>query len=186
MPENKNVIGCRWLFKVKRSSDGKFDRFKARLVAQGYTQEHGIEYQEVYAPVIRYSAIRSLLALANHFDLEIHQLNVKTAFLQGTLDTEIYMKQPRGYTDKTKPDYVCRLKRSIYGLKKSARCCNTPIDNYLKSDCYITSGEDTCLYTKSTKAEDGKIHFVILALYVDDILLVSNSSDMMTKESVPR
>ena len=181
-PKNKNVVGCRWIFKAKRKSNGSLDRFKARLVAQGYTQEQGVDYHEVFAPVVRCTAVRSLLALANNLDLEVHQMDVRTAFLQGTLDADIYMKQPTGYVDKEKPEYVCKLKKSIYGLKQAARCWNIAIDEFLKLNGFKMSGADSCLYVKSVKDVNGNINFVILALYVDDILLMSNSNDMMARE----
>ena len=95
-PEGKNVVGSRWVLKVKRDEDGSVDRFKARLVAQGYSYMKGVDYDEVFSPVARYSSVRSLLALANAQDLEIHQMDVKTAFLNGSLDCEIYMSQPEG------------------------------------------------------------------------------------------
>jgi hypothetical protein len=105
-PKDKNVIGSKWVFKVKRNVDGTVQRFKGRLVAQGYTQSPGIDYDEVFAPVVRYTSIRSLLAVANICNWEIHQMDVKTAFLQGDLDDEIYMKQPSGFVDPERPDHV--------------------------------------------------------------------------------
>ena len=105
-PEDKNIVGNRWVFKVKRNADGSIDRFKARLVAKGFSQKHGIDYQEVFAPVVRYNSIRSLLAFANHLNLDIHQMDVKTAFLQGEIDAEVYMEQPDGFINKDKPDHV--------------------------------------------------------------------------------
>lgn len=99
--------------KVKRNEDGSIDRFKARLVAQGYSQVKGVDYIKVFSPVARYTSVRSLLALANAQDLEIHQMDVKTAFL---LDCEIYMSQPEGFVDPDRSNHVCKLKKSIYGL----------------------------------------------------------------------
>ena len=184
LPAGKNVVGSRWVFKVKRNADGTVERFKARLVAQGYSQSQGVDYQEVFSPVVRYNSIRSLLAVANICDWEVHQMDVKTAFLQGDLDEEIYMKQPDGYVDKEKPNHVCKLKKSIYGLKQAARCWNFAIDSFLKSNGYKNSGADSCLYVKSVKQSNGKVDFIILALYVDDILLFSNNIDMLTKEKI--
>ena len=175
LPAGKNVVGSRWVFKVKRDANGLVDRFKARLVAQGFSQAEGIDYHEVFSPVVRNTSIRALLALANNCDWEVHQMDVHTAFLQGDLDEEIYMKQPDGYVDKEKPNYVCKLKKSLYGLKQAARCWNSAIDSYLKSDGYKPVGADPCLYIKSVKRQNGKIDFVILSLHVDDILLFSNT-----------
>ena len=184
LPEGKNVVGSRWVFKVKRDGNGSVERFKARLVAQGYSQAEGIDYQEVFSPVVRNTSIRSLLALANTCNWEIHQADVKTAFLQGDLDEEIYMKQPDGYVSEENPNHVCKLKKSLYGLKQAARCWNSAIDGYLKSNGYKQVGADSCLYMKSVKQQNGKIDFVILSIHVDDILLFSNSVPMLNEEKV--
>ena len=117
-------------------------------MAKGFAQEQGIDNKELFAPFVRYDAIRSLLTLANHQDLEIHQMDIKTAFLQGEFDTEVYMSQPEGYIDEEKADHVCKLKRSIYGLKQAARCWNLAMDKFLKSSGYKCSGADSCLYIK--------------------------------------
>ena len=135
-PQNTNVVGNRWVFKVKHKADGSIDRFKARLVAQGFTQTQGVDYGEVFSPVARLAAIRSLLALANAHNWEIHQMDVNTAFLNGKLDYEVYMEQPEGFVDPDKPDYVCKLSKSLYGLKQSARCWNSTLDTYLKANGY--------------------------------------------------
>ena len=132
-PEEKNIVGSRWVFKVKHDENGSVNRFKPRLVAQGYSQVKGVDYDEVFSPVARNTSVRSLLALANAHDLEILQMDVKTAFLNGSLDCEIYMSQPEGFVDPDRPNHVCKLKKSIYGLKQSARCWNTTLDEYLKS-----------------------------------------------------
>ena len=120
-PSNKNIVGNRLIFKVKRNFDGTVDRFKAGLVAQGYSQTEGIDNDEVFSPVARYTSIRSLLALATVKHWHVHQMDVKTAFLQGSIDTEIFMEQPVGYVDKNKPNHVCKLQKGIYGLKQAAR-----------------------------------------------------------------
>ena len=156
-PKNTNVVGNRWVFKVKRNGDGSIDRFKARLVAQGFTQTHGVDYEEVFSPVARMATIRSLLALANAHDLEIHQMDVHTAFLNGELEHEVYMEQPDGFINTDNPDFVCKLNRSLYGLKQSARCWNSTLDNYLEESGYRSCGADSCLYVKSVKS-DGKIN----------------------------
>ncbi len=128
--ESQNVVGSRWVYKVKRNEDGTVDRFKARLVAQGYAQTKGTDYEEVFSPVAKHTSLRTLLALANKYDLEVHQMDVKTAFLNGELDYDIYMAQPEGFVNEHKPKHVCKLRKSIYGLKQSARCWNTTLDEY--------------------------------------------------------
>ena len=111
-------------------------------------------------------------------------MDVKTAFLQGDLEEEIYMKQPDGYIDEERPDYVCKLKKSIYGLKQAARCWNVAIDTFLLSNGYRKCSADPCVYMKSVKQKDGKIDFVIIALYVDDILFFSNNTKMLKEEKL--
>ena len=106
--------------KVKRDANGNINRYKARLVAQGYPQTQGIDYEEVFYPVTRYSSIRTLLALANAYNLEVHKMDVKTAFLKGIIEHDTFMSQPEAFIDPDHPNYVCKLKKSLYGLKQSA------------------------------------------------------------------
>ena len=181
-PEGQNIVGSRWVLKVKRDENGSVDRFKARLVAQGYSQVRGVDYDEVFSPVARNTSVRSLLALANAHDLEVHQMDVKTAFLNGSLDCDIYMSQPEGFVDPDRPNHVCKLKKSIYGLKQSARCWNTTLDEYLKSVGYRKGNADGCIYVKSMKVVNGHISFVILGVYVDDIIPVSNDTALLKAE----
>ena len=159
-----------------------FIDIKARLVAQGYSQTQGVDYEEVFSPVVRYSSIRTLLALANAQNLEIHQMDVKTAFLNGSIEHNIYMSQPEGFIDPDHPDYVCKLKKSIYGLKQSARCWNQTLDSFLLRNGYRKNGADECIYVKSKRNDDGLISFVILAIYVDDIIPISNDVEMLNEE----
>ena len=181
-PKDKNIAGSKWVLKVKRDANGNLDRFKARLVAQGYSQAQGVDYNEVFSPVARYSTLRTLIALANANDWEIHQMDVKTAFLNGSIDTEIYMSQPEGFVDNQHPEYICKLEKSIYGLKQSARCWNTTLDKFLISSGYQKSNADGCIYIKSTKKVDGTVSFVMLAVYVDDIMPLSNDVEMLKSE----
>ena len=119
LPSGRKPIGCRWVFKTKRGSDGKVERYKARLVGKGYTQKFGEDYDETFSPVVRYSSVRALLAFAVQNGMIIHQMDVVTAFLNGMLEEEIYMEQPPGYTKGGEKNLVCKLKRSLYGLKQS-------------------------------------------------------------------
>ena len=181
-PESSNIVGSKWVLKIKRDANGNIDRHKARLVAQGYSQTHGVDYEEVFCPVARYSSTRTLLAIANEHNLEIHQMDVKTAFLNGSIEHDIYMTQPKGFVDPDHPEYVCKLNKSICGLKQSARCWNQTLDSFLRSNGYRKSGTDTCIYVKSERKPNGFISFVILAVYVDDIIPVSNDVDMLNAE----
>ena len=182
LPPGKNVVGCKWIFKIKKNADGSFNRFKARLVAQGFSQEEGIDFHEVFAPVAKYNSIRTVLAVSNALDLELHQMDVKTAFLNGTLEEDIYMSQPQGCIEKDKPEKVCKLRKSLYGLKQSARCWNQEMDKFLNISGYKQSNADSCIYTKVVSNSEDRKSLIILALYVDDILIASSDNDMLQKE----
>ena len=181
-PVGKNIVGSKWVYKTKRDSHGQVDRYKARLVAQGYTQEFGVDYDEVYAPVAHYKSIRTVLSIANALNLHLHQMDVKTAFLNGPLDTNIYMKQPTGYINPEFPDFVCKLKKSLYGLKQAARCWNTAINSYMTSIGFEQSKVDQCIYVKRNSTEYNEDSFMIICLYVDDLILATNDINMMKCE----
>uniref|UniRef100_A0A2N9GEX0 Integrase catalytic domain-containing protein n=1 Tax=Fagus sylvatica TaxID=28930 RepID=A0A2N9GEX0_FAGSY len=122
LPKGKKPIGCKWVFKKKEAvSEKEGERFKARLVAKGYSQRHGIDYDEVFSPVVRHTSIKAVLALVADQDMELEQLDVKTAFLHGNLEEEIFMEQPEGFKQPGTENLVCRLKKSLYGLKQSPR-----------------------------------------------------------------
>ena len=122
LPPGKKAIGCKWVYTTKVGSQGEADiRYKARLVAKGYAQREGIDYDEVFSPVVKHPSIRILLALVTQFGLILEQLDVKTAFLHGELEEDIYMVQPQGYEVAGKESLVCKLDRSLYGLKQSSR-----------------------------------------------------------------
>jgi hypothetical protein len=118
LPKGKKPIGCKWVFKKKEVvSEKERERFKTRLVAKGYSQRDGIDYDEVFSPVVRYTSIRATLALVANQDLKLEQLDVKTAFLHGNLEEEIFIVQPEGFKQPGTENLVCRLKKSLYRLK---------------------------------------------------------------------
>ncbi|GKD32870.1 retrotransposon protein, putative, ty1-copia subclass, partial [Tanacetum coccineum] len=121
LPPNGKTVGSKWLFKKKTDMDGAVHTYKARLVAKGYTQTLGIDYEETFSSVTDIRAIRILIAIAAFYDYEIWQMDVKTAFLNGYLSEEVYMEQPEGFVNTKYPKRVCKLKRSIYGLKQASR-----------------------------------------------------------------
>ena len=128
VPNGIKPVGCKWVYKRKRGIDGKVETFKVRLVAKGYTQKEGIDYEETFSPLAMLKSIRILLFIAAHYDYEIWQMNVKTVFLNGNLDEEIYMMQLEGFIAKNQKHMVCKLKMSIYGLKQASRSWNTSKD----------------------------------------------------------
>ena len=143
-------MGCKLDYKKKIGAVGSFIGYKARLVAQGYSQNLGIDYDETFCPVIRFESIRTILALAVEHDLEVHQMDVSAAFLNGDLKETIYMKQPPGYEVPGKENYVCKLKKSLYGLKQAPRCWNHSLDSCLKQINFTQTDSDSCLYSVHT------------------------------------
>ncbi|KAH9142061.1 hypothetical protein AeRB84_013835 [Aphanomyces euteiches] len=150
LPPDRKPIGCRWIFTKKYAADGTLSRYKARLVAQGFTQVAGVDYTEVFAPVIQTSSIRFLLALAAMSSMKICHMDVQTAFLNGNLQETLYMKQPPGYVQPGSEHLVCRLNKSIYGLKQSSREWNSALDSYFKSQRFTQLKSDPCIYFRRT------------------------------------
>jgi len=120
LPEGCKRVGCKWVFKTKHDSQGNIERHKARLVAKGFTQKNGIDYKETFSPVSKKDSFRIIIALVAHYDLELHQMDVKISFLNGNLEEDIYMDQPVGFIEDGKEYMVCKLKKSIYGLKQAS------------------------------------------------------------------
>ena len=121
LPKGKRALKNRWVYRVKQEEHTSQPRYKARLVVKGFNQKKGIDFDEIFSPVVKISSIREVLGLATSLDLEIEQMDVKTAFLHGYLDKEIYLEQLEGFTIKRKKNYVCKLKKSLYGLKQAPR-----------------------------------------------------------------
>ena len=165
LPPGRKAIGCKWIFRVKRKANGDIDRYKARLVAKGFAQKEGLDFKETFAPVAKFESIRCLLAIGAVLDLEIHQMDVMTAFLNGELEEEVYMTQPEGFITKGKEDYVCKLNRALYGLKQAPRVWNLRIDKYLQKQEFTRCESDHSIYV----LDGGRI---ILAIYVDDLIIM--------------
>ena len=165
-------MGSKWVFKVKTNADDSMESYKAHVVAQGYSQKEGFDYDETFSPVVRSESIRSVVALASKNGLKLHQMDITTAFLNGDLEE---VKQPKGFLVDGPEHLVCRLKRSIYGLKQAPRCWNQALDAQLKSMGFKQSTNDPCIYTSTT---DG---LFILAVYVNDILLAGKSQQMIAQ-----
>lgn len=175
LPEGRQLVGSKWVFKTKTDADGKVERYKARLVAQGFSQKPGCDYDETFCPVVRLESVRTLVALSVQHGLQVHQVDVATAFLNGRLEEEVYMAQPEGFVSPGREHFVCRLKKSIYGLKQSARCWNTALDTHLKRLGFVQAGSDPCIY-RSTGGE-----LCLMGVYVDDIIVAAKTSGRVDK-----
>ncbi|KAA0057482.1 putative mitochondrial protein [Cucumis melo var. makuwa] len=167
LPPGKRPIGCKWIYKIKTHSDGTIERYKARLVAKGYSQEYGIDYEETFAPVARMMSVRSLLAVAAAKQWPLLQIDVKNAFLNGTLSEEVYMKPPPGTSSP--PHKVCLLRRALYGLKQAPRAWFATFSSTITQLGFTSSPHDTALFTRHTPQG-----IVLLLLYVDDMIITGN------------
>ncbi|KAJ9671559.1 hypothetical protein PVL29_025321 [Vitis rotundifolia] len=159
---------------TKKDSLGNIERYKARLVAKGFTQKEGIDYTETFSLVSKKDSLRIILALVAHFDLELQQMDVKTAFLNGELEEEVYMKQPEGFPSRDGEQLVCKLKKSIYGLKQASRQWYLKFHNIISSFGFEENVMDQCIYLKVSGSK-----FCFLVLYVDDILLATNDKGLL-------
>lgn len=168
--KGRNVIGCKWVYKIKRKADGSLDRYKARLVAKGYKQQYGIDYDDTFSPVVKHATIRIILSIAVSRGWSLRQLDVQNAFLHGVLEEEVYMQQPPGYEDSTKLNYVCKLDKALYGLKQAPRAWYSRLSNKLLSLGFQASKADTSLFFYNK----GSVTIFVL-VYVDDIIVASST-----------
>lgn len=173
LPKGKKALLNKWVYRIKHEDDNLPPRHKARLVVKGYSQKKGIDYDEIFSPVVKMSSIRVVLGLAASLDLEVEQMDVKTAFLHGNLEEEIYMEQPEGYVQKGKENLVCRLKKSLYGLKQAPRQWYMKFKSVMGEHGYAETDSDHCVFVKVFGEDD----FIILLLYVDDMLIVGRNMD---------
>ncbi|KAK8652200.1 hypothetical protein V6N13_061222 [Hibiscus sabdariffa] len=176
-PEGIKPIGCKWVFKKKTDMDGNVQTYKGRLVAKGFRQIHGVDYDETFSPVAMFKSIRIMLAITAFHDYEIWQMDVKTAFLNGKLEEDVYMTQLEGFVTPENAGKVCKLQRSIYGLKQASRSWNLRFNDAIKEFGFIRNEDEPCVYKKFS----GSI-VSFLILYVDDILIIGN--DIPTLQSV--
>nr|GEU36398.1 hypothetical protein [Tanacetum cinerariifolium] len=174
LPSNGRTVGSKWIFKKKNAMDGNVHTYKARLVEKGYTQTCGVDYRETFFPVADIRSIRILIAISAFYDYDIWKMDVKTAFLNGHLSEDVYMVQPEGFIDLKHPNKVCKLQRSIYGLKQASRSWNKRFDEKIKKIGFTQNPNEPCVYLK---ASGRNVSFLIL--YVDDILLMENNVTML-------
>lgn len=177
LPAGRKAVSCKWVFRIKRGDGDVPDRYKARLVARGFSQRQGFDYTETYSPVAKLDTLRTVLALANRDRLHVHQMDVRTAFLNGTLSEEIFMTQPDGFQQGK--NLVCRLNRSIYGLKQASRAWNQRFHEFTEKLGLKQSANDQCLYTMG----EGRDRIIVI-VYVDDILIVGAS--LQTVKAIKR
>ena len=169
LPGGREPVKSKWVFRIKKDTDGSIIKYKARLCACGYSQKEGIDYKEIYAPVVRSESLRLVLATVASRDMHVHQMDVVTAFLNGELKETVFMKQPAGYVDPARPNDVCRLHRSLYGLKQAPRVWHQTIDPFLKSLGFNSLTADPCVYVRW----NGEV-LSIITLYVDDLTIASD------------
>jgi hypothetical protein len=174
-PNSKDVVSSRWLFKIKHVVDGSIEKYKARFVARGFSKKEGIDYEETFTLVSGYTSIRTIIALAAKMKWKLHQMDVKTTFLNGVIEEEVYIEKPQGFEVEDMNSHVCKLKKSLYGLKQAPRAWYGLIDNFLMSLGFTKSKADSNLYFKVMNDE-----LVILLLYVDDLFL-TREENLITK-----
>ncbi|GJS69626.1 putative ribonuclease H-like domain-containing protein [Tanacetum coccineum] len=175
LPSGKRAIGTKWVFRNKKDERGIVIRNKARLVAQGHRQEEGIDYEEVFAPVARIEAIRLFLAYASFMGFLVYQMDVKSAFLYGTIEEEVYVTQPPGFKDPDHPDKVYKVVKALYGLHQAPRAWYETLANYLLSNGFKRGKIDQTLFIKKQKGD-----ILLVQVYVDDIIFGSTNKELCT------
>ncbi|GKB25008.1 ribonuclease H-like domain, reverse transcriptase, RNA-dependent DNA polymerase, partial [Tanacetum coccineum] len=176
LPPGHKAIGLKWVFKTKRDADGKIIKHKARLVAKGYIQEHGIDFEEVFAPVARMETIRLLLAIAANNKWQVHHLDVKSAFLHGDLQEEVYVTQPEGFIKRNDNGKVYRLIKALYGLRQAPRAWNIKLDNTLKSLDFKKCALEQAIYTRTERDS-----ILLVGVYVDDLIITGTPKKEIDK-----
>jgi hypothetical protein len=174
-PPNANVVSGKWVFRHKFHSDGTLSRYKARWVCRGFSQQHGVDYDETFSPVVKPSTIRTILSIAVSSSWPIHQLDVKNAFLHGSLNEVVYSQQPSGFEDPSFPNHVCLLQKSLYGLKQAPRAWFQRFSTFIQTLGFIPSRSDYSLFVYHSNNQ-----IAYLLLYVDDIVLTASSTTFLT------
>jgi len=177
LPKGLRALKNKWVFKIKNEDHSFKPRFKARLVVKGFSQRKGVDFEEIFSPFVKMSSIRAVLGLTTSLDLEIEQMDVKTTFLHGDLDKEIYMEQPEGFVAKGKEGYVCKLKKSLYGLKQAPRQWYKKFKSVMGQHGYQKTTSDHCVFIQKFSNDD----FIIRLLYVDDILIVGKNTSRINE-----
>ena len=172
LPKRRKLVRCKWIYKTKYASNGSVERLKARLVPKGFSQVEGIDYNDTFVPVAKMNSILHVLSLVALHNWEVHQMDVKSAFLHGDLQEEIYMEQPPGYFQDNS-NLVCLLKKSLYGLKQAPRAWYSKMDSFLVDTSFSRCHSDPNVYTNKVGN-----HLIILVLYVDDLILTGSDLNL--------
>jgi hypothetical protein len=175
-PANANIVSGKWIFRHKYKPDGSLDRYKARWVLRGFSQEHGIDFDETFSPVVKPATIRTILSIALSANWKIRQLDVKNAFLHGKLSEVVFCHQPTGFVDSARPGHVCRLNRALYGLKQAPRAWYHRFATFVTAFGFTCSKSDTSLFILH-----GIHGTAYLLLYVDDIILTASSTALLER-----
>jgi hypothetical protein len=170
-PKSKDVVSSKWIFKIKHVVDGSIEKYKERFVTCGFSQKEGIDYEDTFALVARYTLIRTIIALAAKMKWKLHQMDVNTTFLNGVIEDEVYIEQPQGFEFEDRKTHVCNLKKALYRLKKAPRAWYGRIDSFLTSLGFTKSKVDSNLYFKVMNDET-----MIFLLYVDDLFLTGEEN----------
>lgn len=178
---HQNLVGCKWVFRIKRKPDGTIEMYKARLVAKGFHQRPGIDFTKTFSPILKPRIIRIVLALSKGWSFQ--QLDVNNAFLQGTLCDEVYMIQPPGFIHKSFPNHICKLKRPIYGLRQAPRDWYKELSSFLLENNFTNSISDASLFIYN---RDGVIAYILvyvayILVYVDNIVITGNNTNFLAE-----
>jgi hypothetical protein len=174
IPSDRKAIENKWIFKKKTDADGNVTVYKAQLVAKCFRQIQGVGYDETFSPIAMLKSIQILLAIDAYFDYEIWQVDIKTAFLNGNIEEELCIVQPEDFVNSKDANKVCKLQRSIYGLKQLSWSWNLCFDEVIKGLGFFQNTEESCIYKKMSGSS---VSFLVV--YVDDILLIGNDVQML-------
>ena len=163
----RNIVSCNWVYTTKDNNEGNPVRYNARLVARGFTQIEGIDYEETFAPTAKFVTIRNIISLATNLRWLLEQADIDTAFLWSKIREDIFMQEPEGHIDEQHPDYVCKLQKSLYGLKQSAHLWNQLLSKTLKTFGFTQLLTDTSCFVKTDQYGTA----AIMAVYVDDLII---------------
>jgi hypothetical protein len=173
--KGQNIIGCKWVYKTKRKQDGSLDRYMACLVAKGFRQRYGIDYENTFSSVVKATTIRIILSIAISRGWSLLQLDVQNAFLHGDLKEEVYIQQPPGYENKSFPNYVCKLDKTLHGLKQAPRAWFAKLSKRLYDLRFKGSKVDTPLFYYNKNHAS-----MFILVYVDDIIVASSTQEGLT------